>query len=263
MFDDRLHKALKDVISANDEFRRGLPPNWDGDQVDDACNDAKRLLAEIDGDRRAWSDDDPTVEIAGRPFMNDARGRLVPVETIKPADKLMDQAVRKIIAFARDLSGQIGRFRGHTFEDVNTLLSLIAEQYGAKLGGRKGNVTLTSFDGCLKVQVQVAEQLTFGPELQAAKKLIDSCLVEWGAESRPELRAVVERAFSVGKEGKVDSASLFSLLRLEIADDRWVAAMNAIRESIRVIGSKEYVRFYERDRPEGQWRAITVDVANA
>lgn len=203
------------------------------------------------------------VEIAGREYMPDAKGRLVPIETVKSVDRLMDQTVRKIIDFARDLSAQIARFRGHTFSDVNAFTALLAEQHGASLGGQKGNITLTSFDGTMKVQVAVADQIVLGPELNVAKKLVDACLREWGAESRPELRALVDRVFSVGKEGTVDRASLFGLLRLDIGDPRWMQAMDAIRESIRVIGSKEYVRFYERDDPRGAWRAITIDLAAA
>src|SRR3546814_8990830 len=72
--------------------------------------------------------------------MADAKANLVPVEAIKPADLLMDETVRKITGFARDLSAQIARFKGHTFEDVNGLQALIAQEYGVTVGGRKGNI---------------------------------------------------------------------------------------------------------------------------
>jgi len=32
---------------------------------------------------------------------------------------------------------------------------------------------------------------------------------------------------------------------------------------MRVVGSKEYVRFYERPTPNGKWQAITIDLAKA
>lgn len=204
-----------------------------------------------------------TVEVHGKVYMPDAKGQLVPLDAIKPADLIMDEAVRKIIGFARDLSAQIARFKGHTFEDVNSLLSLIAQDYGTTLGGKKGNVSLQSFDGMLKVQVQVADLIAFGPELQAAKKLIDACLAEWAADSRTELRALVNRVFNVEKEGEINRSELFMLLRVEIEDERWRRAMEAIRDSIRVIGSKTYVRFYEREAPDAPWRAITIDLAAA
>jgi hypothetical protein len=187
----------------------------------------------------------------------------VPLSSVKPVDKLTDELVRKMIGFARDLSAQIARFRGHCFDDIGSLQALIAQEYGASLGGPKGNIQLTTIDGREKVSVQVADQLEFGPELQAAKKLVDTCLQDWTAGSRDELVAIVNRAFQVDKEGRINRAELFMLLRVEIDDERWKSAMQAVRDSIRVIGSKVYIRFHERDQPDGGWHAITIDLAAA
>jgi hypothetical protein len=203
------------------------------------------------------------IEVGGKFYMRDARGSLVPVEAVKPQHKLEDETVRKVMRFAADLSAQIARFRGHTFADLNAFQSLLEQEYGARAGGAKGNVTFQSYDGTLKVQVQIADQITFGAELQAAKKLIDECLIEWGAESRPEIRALVDRVFNVGKEGQINRAELFGLLRLDIADERWLRGMDAIRDSIRITGTKSYVRFYERPSPDAAWRAVSIDIANA
>jgi hypothetical protein len=201
--------------------------------------------------------------VNGRDYMTDARGALVPVDTVNPRDKLMDETVRKVMGFASDLSAQIARFRAHTFADLNALQSLFEQEFGAKAGGAKGNVSYTSFDGLMQVKVQIADQLHFGPELQEAKKLVDECLLEWGAESRPELQAVVNRAFNVEKEGQINRADIFSLLRLDIEDERWNRAMEAIRASIRVMGSKAYVRFYQRPDTGARWEAVTIDLAAA
>jgi hypothetical protein len=53
------------------------------------------------------------------------------------------------------------------------------------------------------------------------------------------------------------------LLRLAIDDPRWAKAMEAIRSAMRVIGSKTYVRCYERPRPDAEWNAVTIDLARA
>lgn len=203
------------------------------------------------------------VTIGGRSYMTDARGALIPVETVKAADRLEDETVRKIMDFARELSAQIARFKGHTFADLNALQSLFEQEYGAKAGGKKGNVTFQSFDGLMQVRVQIADQISFGPQLQQAKQLIDECLIEWGSESRAEIRALVNRVFAVEKEGQINRAELFGLLRLEISDDRWVRAMDAIRDSIRVTGTKAYVRFYERPHVEARFEPVTIDLAAA
>ena len=206
---------------------------------------------------------DPTIELNGKSYMADAKGALVPVDMVKPADKLADQTVRKIIAYAEELSAQIARFRGHTFDDVAALLDLVAEQYGARLGGKKGNLTLTSYDGTQKVVVQVQDQISFGPELQAAKALVDECIESWSEGAREEIRALVNHAFDVDKEGQINRSALFQLRRVKIEDDRWHRAMEAVSDAIRVIGSKQYVRFYKRADPNGRWEPVTIDLAAA
>lgn len=203
------------------------------------------------------------IDVGGTPYLRDAKGSLVPIASIKAADLLMDETVRKILNDARDVSATIADFKGDVFGGVGALQALLAQNYGAAVGGKKGNITLTSFDGCEKVQVQVADLLEFGPELQAAKALIDECLTEWAVGSAMELRALVNRVFSVDKEGQINRAELFMLLRVEIADERWKRAMEAIKDSIRVIGSRTYVRFYDRAASDAPWRAVTIDLAAA
>lgn len=203
-----------------------------------------------------------TIDVAGTPYLRDAKGALVPLASVKPADLLMDELVRGMTEAAADLSGQLAAFKGKSFDQVGEFQALLAQDYGATLGGKRGNITLTSFDGCRKVQVQVSDLLEFGPELQAAKSLVDECLTGWSKDSGTELRALVTRAFSVEK-GQINRAELFMLLRVNITDERWVRAMDAIRDSIRVIGSRQYMRFYQRATPEAGWQAITLDIAAA
>jgi hypothetical protein len=207
--------------------------------------------------------EDSITMVNGQPCMADAKGRWTPVETIRAADKLEDQTVRKIMGYARDLSEQVARFKQHTFDDLGTFEALLAEQYGASKGGAKGNKTFLSFDGLKKVEVQVQDHIDFGPQLQIAKSLVDECLNEWAADSRPEIRAIVTRAFNTDKAGKINRAEIFMLLRLEIEDERWKQAMAAIRDAMRVIGSKTYVRCYERASIADRFRPITIDLAKA
>jgi len=203
------------------------------------------------------------VTINGKEYMPDARGGFVPVEMVKPQHQIEDQAVREIMRHARTLSAQIGRFKGHTFDDLSALDALLAENYKVKRGGQKGNRTYMTHDGLNKVQVAVADQIDFGPELQQAKALIDECLKEWTDDGRAEIRAIVLRAFKVEKEGQINKAELFSLLRLQITDERWKSAMDAIHDAIRITGSKQYFRFYERPTTTARWSAVTIDLAQA
>ena len=204
------------------------------------------------------------IKVNGRDYMADAKGNLVPVEMVKPEDRLEDEQVRKIMGFALTLSAQIDRFRGHTMTDLGELDALLAQEYDTTpRGGRKGNRTYQSFDGLYKIQVQVSDFIDFGPQLQIAKSLIDECLNEWSADARPEIRAIVTRAFNTDKSGQINRSDIFMLLRLDIEDERWGRAMDALRDAMRVMGSKEYVRFYRRAKATDRFEAVTIDLAKA
>ena len=197
------------------------------------------------------------IDINGEPHLRDARGRLVPIATVKAIDLLMDELVRSLLAEARENAKRNADFRARTFTAVSELQALLAQKYEAKIGGQKGNIQLLTFDGLQRVQIAVSDLIEFGPELQTAKALIDECLTEWAVDSNVQLRALINRVFSVDKEGQINRAELFMLLRVEIADERWQSAMAAIKDSIRVIGSRNYARYYDRDQPDGRWNAIT------
>ena len=193
-------------------------------------------------------------------YMQDAQNRLVPVNMVKDVDKTRDQLVREIAGKALALREAMKGFFDDAMGDIAAFVQLSAEQYQAKVGGNKGNVTLTSFDGAFKVQRHMAEHLTFDERLQAAKELIDECITEWTEGSRDELKALILDAFQVDKEGRINTGRVLSLRRLRIDDNRWLQAMQAVSDSLQVAGSKAYIRIYAR-RPDGKYEAIPLDLA--
>lgn len=201
-------------------------------------------------------------DLSAKPdHMIDAKGRSVPIHLVAEEDILKDQTITTILKHADHLSEVIARFKGRTFDDVYALQSLLAERYGARLGGAKGNIDLVSFDGCRKVQISIADHVSFGPELQIAKSLIDECIEEWSEGSRDEIRALVAHAFETDKPGHINREGLFSLRRMEIKDPKWQQAMTAIGDSMRVIGSKAYVRIYKREKPDMGWEMVQLNIA--
>lgn len=199
----------------------------------------------------------------GNTYMTDTKGRLTPIELIKPQHLLEDETVRKIMGFMIAASDQITRLKQHTFEDISAYEAILDQEYGATVGGEKGNKTLMSYDGLFKISVAVQDYVTFGPELQTAKKLIDECLTEWSADANAPLRAIVTDAFRTDKEGQINRSQIFTLKRQDIQDDRWKRAMQAINDAMKVVGSKTYVRAYKRERIDAGWEAVTIDMAKA
>lgn len=194
-------------------------------------------------------------------YRKNARGSLDPIETIRPIDLQRDELVQELVAHAKSLSGDVARFKEKALGDIAAFVQLSAEQYEVKLGGNKGNVSLMSYDGRYKVLRAIAENLSFDERLQAAKALIEECLTEWTQGARPELRAIVNRAFETDKAGNLNTNAVLALRRLDIDDARWHRAMQAIGESLQVVGSKSYIRLYERIGDSDKYQLISLDVA--
>ncbi|MBC7857988.1 MAG: DUF3164 family protein [Burkholderiaceae bacterium] len=194
-------------------------------------------------------------------YMTNAQGHLIPLELVSPIDLARDTLVKELIKKAAEQSAALGEFKKGVFNDIGAFVEMSAEQYDTKLGGKKGNVTLHSFDGAFKVQFASADNITFDERLQAAKELIDTCIAEWSVGSKPEIIALIQQAFNADKEGKLNTGRVLALRRLDIKDARWQNAMKAIGESVQVVGSKQYVRFYKRRPDCDQYDPISLDIA--
>lgn len=194
-------------------------------------------------------------------YWKDARGVLTPESMVKPVDKERDALVRAIVGRAIPLSQSLRDFKQDTFADIQALIDLSAEQYGATIGGKKGNVTLYTYDGRYKVQRAMQDRIAFDERIQAAKELIDACVAEWTQDARPELLAIIDRAFSTDKEGEINPGRVLQLRRHDITDPRWLRAMDALAEAVQVVSSKSYIRIYERAGDSDQYIPISLDMA--
>lgn len=200
------------------------------------------------------------VTVGNEIYWKDANGNLKPEALVKEIDKERDELVRQFVNRAEEVSQLLGNFKQSVFDDVGAFISLSAEKYGVKIGGAKGNVSLFTYDGAYKLQVAIKENIRFDERIHAAKALIDECLHDWSEGAKPELKALIDNAFEVDKEGNLSTAKILSLRRVEIDDPRWNQAMTAISDSVQVVGSKDYIRFYKRDE-NGKYQPISLDVA--
>ena len=194
-------------------------------------------------------------------YMQNSQGHMVPKDLVSAIDLQRHELVQEIIGKALAAQAHIREFKKAAMNDVQAFVELSAEQYGAKLGGIKGNVTLTSYDGKYKIQRAIAEYLHFDERLQVAKELIDECIRRWAAGTRPEIRALVDHAFQTDSAGNISTTRVLGLKQLDIQDEQWRKAMQAITDSIQITGSKAYLRIYKRIEGTDQWQSIPLDIA--
>lgn len=194
-------------------------------------------------------------------YMQDAVGRLVPTKRVSDHDKARDKLVKRLVQQAKRVQAPLAEFKRDAMDAVQTFIEESAKTYNARVGGKKGNVTLYSYDGRLKITRTFAENIYFDERLQASKTLVDECIHQWVKGSRTEIKALVEQAFQTDKQGNISISRIIGLKRLDIQDAKWQQAMQALTDSMQVAGTKPYLRVYERIGDTDAYKAIPLDIA--
>lgn len=191
-----------------------------------------------------------------------ADGYFVPEASIREQDLLRDQIVMALVPEALSLSRDMAAYKAKALADISDLIEIAADRYGAKLGGKKGNVSLVSFDGRYKIQRTYREVVAFTEEIEAAKALIDSCLIRWSEGADANIIALVSQAFRKNRNGEISVSEVLKLMRMEIDDEEWSRAMNALKDALKSNGTAVYIRVYERIGTTDQYKPISLDIAS-
>lgn len=177
--------------------------------------------------------------------MRNALGHFVPMAQVREHDKLRDGVARELASQAVAISEALAAFKKKALADIDDLIAISLERYNVKLGGKKGNVSITTYDGEFKIEKALADRLTFTDEIIAAKELIYACTRKWSQGANDHLMRLVDRAF-IGRNGQIRTNDVLGLLRLEIDDPEWKTAMVALKDALQVNGKAVYIRVYQR-----------------
>ncbi|AQT62184.1 hypothetical protein B0D95_00230 [Cellvibrio sp. PSBB023] len=196
-------------------------------------------------------------------YKEDASGALRPISSIKTIDLMRDELVQKLVARATELNAQLKAFKQEALTEIAAFVELSAAEHAVKLGGQKGNVTLTSYDGAFKVLRANHDSISFNEQIHAAKELIDECLRDWtGRPGVPQgLVAAVNASFKRNAQGHLSVSRIMEMRTYDVPDDRWNRAMNIIADSIRVLGTITYLRIQKRLGRTEKYEAIPLDIA--
>lgn len=207
--------------------------------------------------------------MSDKPMWTNAQGHMVPLDQISETDQMKDEVARRLCQDAEVMQAQLAEFKRRALDELLAAKDLIFEKFGAKIGGAKGGFAIKSYDGSTEAEVSIAERVSFGPELQAAKALIDECIESWAANGDPDprLRALVEHAFQVNKAGRIDTQRVLGLRKLPMKDRdgtpdaAWARAMDAVSEALTVDGTATYLRFYRRNPVTNRREYIALNFA--
>jgi hypothetical protein len=191
-------------------------------------------------------------------YRKDAQGRLVPETIIPAADTLRDELVIALCEATETASQMMASLKRMMLDKIAEHIALVATQYDVTLGGEGGNVTLVSYDGLYKIERECGERLTLGEEIIAAEALVREVLDEIGD---PIPRAITDRAFRRNRRTGDLSPSRIAdqILAIQIDDERWKRAQDAVRDALSVSGTAVYFRAYRRDSADAPWKQIVLD----
>lgn len=208
-------------------------------------------------------DSTPATEAAEIPrgYWKKADGTLVPEKAVKPIDRERTRLVNGIADKALKLQAAITEYKQAVMAEIDAFVARAATEHGVKIGRVKGNMTLPTFDGSRRIQVQVQDSIDFDERLQLAKAKIDECLHRWSKGARTEIKVLVQSAFEVDAKGEINARKVLELRKHAFDDAEWQEAMTLIADSVTRTFAKRYMRVQIR-RDDGSYETVALDPAS-
>ena len=205
----------------------------------------------------------PQVKPVQEGYMRNRKGHLVEEQFVDPYDLEMNAFVLRHLEKALQIQTMLAKFKQEVYEDCIAYQELIAEKYDTKIGGSKGGVSFTTYDGEHQIRISVQDRICMGVELKVAETLLKEVANEWAQGARAEVKHLIHRLFETDNEGNISVSKVLDFRRSYKSiskDERWIKAMNAIDDSIKIVGSKSYLNFKKRNS-EGKYFNIPLDIS--
>lgn len=191
-------------------------------------------------------------------------GSYIDIREVEPRQALAHELVTSLFPQAESVHDRLVELKKLALDEMYGYREMMLDDYGVSVGGKEGNLTLRSLCGRQMVRLSVCKQVNFGPELEAAKALIDEFMEQEMAKGGSEaLHDIVRKVFKVNKEKRVDSSGILGLREHPIKDPIWLRAMDAIEDAICRDISAIYVNFYRVDieqKPKSE-KLLPLDLA--
>lgn len=194
--------------------------------------------------------------------VENAKGDFVLKTKLTALEIQRDELTREMLAKAKALAATMAREKQTWLEAIAAHIQLAAEQYQTKIEGKIGNVSLTSYDGSIRIERQFSRTLVANERVAVAKELVERYITRRTSEMSEEDRNFMRAAFRVDDKGNFSATALLSMARkVKSTAPEWQAALAAINDSITTEYGEAYVRVYERDG-NGNYQQIPMDLSS-
>ncbi len=190
----------------------------------------------------------------------DGRGQEVPASYVGKYDKARDRAVRRVVAGAQRLRGQIEAFMA---DAVATMAALAGERQGDL--GKRGNFSARSFDSLMQVSIRQQWHIRLDERVARAREL----MLDYAGRELARagdgaflLRQMIEAAFKVDRLGFLPRTEVARLLSYRVDDEKWNEGADILRQAQTTERGKQYLAVETRADLNRDFSPIRLDIAD-
>lgn len=187
-------------------------------------------------------------------------GHKVPTTYVPVLDRKKDTYALRMAKKAQALSDKLLDFKEELLDGADELYLQMLEQAKVQPSSRKGNVTITSFNKDIKIEIHVRDKIDFSDDITIAQEKINEFLELKTKDADTDLSMLVNTAFQTSK-GRLDTKRILSLFSIRIKHRLWREAMELIKQSIQRNSTKRYALISKKDK-DGEYKVIQLNFAS-
>lgn len=188
-------------------------------------------------------------------------GSYVNYDDVEPRKQLAHDLVNAFFPEAEEENERLVTLKKQALREMISYRDMMLEDYGVKIAGSEGGFSIKSICGTRKMELSVAKHISFGPELVAAKELLDEFLNQELEGSSDVIREIVTSAFKLNAKGRLDTSGILGLKKHRFENPTWTRAMDAIEDAICRDAATTYLRFYNVDPERKVETLVPLDLA--
>lgn len=188
-------------------------------------------------------------------------GTYVDLNALEPRHQLAHELVCTLFPTATDASDTLTKLKKLALTEMRAYRDVMFSDYGLKVDGKEGGFSLKSACGTQKIELSISKHVSFGPELLAAKELLDQFLNEELEGSSEVVRDIVTDAFKLNSKGRLSTEGILGLRKHNWDSPLARRAMDAIDDAICRDSSTTYIRFYKIDPERKAETLVPLDLA--
>lgn len=195
-------------------------------------------------------------------FWINRKGESIHPDMVRTDEKLKSDLLCELITRASEMREKIRVFKEEAYEEIQDYYKLLLQEYGVEQKRHKrGNLILEDFSGTKKVSISVSDLVNFDEKLAIAKEKIDEFLDEVTKDASVEVQTLIKKAFEVDKKGNISVSRVLALKRYDITHPLWKEAMDIIDDATQIVSTKSYIRFYEKEDIDKEYKHIALDLS--